>query len=108
MAKLPDGFLFIAEPSGLSITLREQELIMCRSCTFFESGMDEAGTWSCCKLHSMNTSKADFCSWGVKKIERPVVDPGRSAARVLADGVRGGDNEAHGEVVENGTPADLG
>ena len=67
MAKLPDGFVFIVEPIRTSVTLRQQDLIMCRSCTFHRAGANELEAWSDCCLHSMHVSENDWCSWAVKK-----------------------------------------
>ena len=67
MAKLPDGLIFIVELHRTTITLRQQELIMCRNCTFHRTGENESEAWSDCCLHNMSVSDNDWCSWGVKK-----------------------------------------
>ena len=72
--KLPDGIVFIVELHGTTITLRQQDLIMCRSCCFYAHGENEVDAWSDCKLHSMHVSETDWCSWGVKKEGKPDAD----------------------------------
>ena len=67
MAKLPDGFVAIVDPNGTSITMRQQDLIMCRNCSFHRTGENEVEGWSDCCLHSIHVLENDWCSWAVKR-----------------------------------------
>ena len=49
------------------ISDRPQELVRCKDCQFYNEGQNEVDAWMRCRLHSMNTSPDEFCSWAVKK-----------------------------------------
>lgn len=47
--------------------LNQPEIIRCKDCAFHDSGENEVDSWNRCKLHKINTSDDEFCSWGVKR-----------------------------------------
>lgn len=48
--------------------IKEQpEIVRCEHCRFHDNGENEVDAWNRCKLHKINTSDDEFCSWGVKR-----------------------------------------
>lgn len=46
---------------------RDSQVVRCKDCQFYNEGRNEVDAWMQCRLHSMNTSPDEFCSWAVKK-----------------------------------------
>ena len=67
--RMPDAHKAIGIISDAIELLKEQEAVVrCKDCQFYNEGQNEVDAWMRCRLHSMNTSLDEFCSWAVKKI----------------------------------------
>ena len=44
--------------------LSQPEIVRCKDCAFHDSGENEVDAWNRCKLHKINTSDNEYCSWG--------------------------------------------
>ena len=45
----------------------QQEIVRCKDCAFHDSGENEVDAWNRCRLHKINTSDDEYCSWGVMR-----------------------------------------
>lgn len=43
-----------------------EELIRCESCKYYNEGQNEVDSWMRCRLHNIDTSPDEFCSWAQK------------------------------------------
>lgn len=67
MARFPDGYIFVPNVQDLTVTLEERDLVMCKSCRYYNTvGCGEGFGWCENPQVSRGTYDDFFCAKGEK------------------------------------------
>ena len=70
MARMPDGWVIVAESDKLGVEVRlkeSRELVMCKNCIYYRENNHDRGDDSRCAYWNHETRWDDYCSRAIRR-----------------------------------------